>query len=77
MARFARWLGIAGIVLLGAALALAPIAAFQDRMIVVTALGIAGVALLLGARALRPRMPEPEAEAVEAPEAPRDGSPRR
>ena len=48
-----RVAGLAGIVLLGAALAIAPIAAFEDRMTVVSGLGIAGIALLLVAWLLR------------------------
>ncbi len=43
----------AGTVLLGAALIIAPIAAFGDRMTTVSALGIAGMALLLVAWLLR------------------------
>jgi Flp pilus assembly protein TadB len=50
-----RVAGLAGIVLLGAALAIAPIAAFQDRMTVVSGLGIAGVAFLVVAWLLRRR----------------------
>jgi hypothetical protein len=53
MQRVFRMLGVAGTVLLGIALAIAPIAAFRDRMTIVSALGIAGVALLLAAWALR------------------------
>ena len=37
----------AGTILLGAALVIAPIAAFQDRMTTVSGLGIAGMVLLL------------------------------
>src|SRR5690606_14507094 len=51
--RLFRLFGTLGIVLLGAALAIAPVAAFEDRMIVVSALGIAGIALLLAAWLLR------------------------
>jgi hypothetical protein len=52
-----RVAGIAGLVLLGAALAIAPIAAFQDRMTVVSGLGIAGIAMLVVAWLIRRRMP--------------------
>jgi hypothetical protein len=41
------WLGACGIALLGAALAWAPIAAFDGDMSIVSELGIAGVALVL------------------------------
>jgi hypothetical protein len=51
-----RAAGLAGIVFLGAALAIAPIAAFQDRMTVVSGLGIAGIGLLLVAWLVRRRM---------------------
>ncbi len=59
-----RLLGFAGVVLLGAALAIAPIAAFERRMIVVSALGIAGIACLLVAwlaRRFAPRAPPDDA----------------
>jgi positive regulator of sigma E activity len=42
-----RVLGLIGAVLIGVALAIAPVAAFEDRMTVVSALGIAGIAFLL------------------------------
>ena len=48
-----RILGAIGIVLLGAALAIAPILAIGDRMTTVAALGIAGIAFLLAAWAVR------------------------
>jgi hypothetical protein len=48
-----RILAGAGTILLGAALIIAPIAAFSDRMTTVSALGIAGMALLLMAWVLR------------------------
>ena len=48
-----RILGAIGIVLLGAALAIAPILAIGDRMTTVSALGIAGIAFLLAAWAVR------------------------
>jgi len=54
-----RLFGVAGIVLLGAALAIAPVAAFGDRMTVVSALGIAGMACLLVAWGLRRIAPPP------------------
>ncbi len=51
-----RYLGITGIVLLGIALALAPILAFQGQMSFVSAVGIAGIACLIVYRVLpRPR----------------------
>lgn len=53
LVRLFRAFGVAGTVLLGAALAIAPVAAFENRMAVVSALGIAGVALLLAAWGLR------------------------
>lgn len=64
MLRAFRVLGFVGAVLLGAALAIAPIAAFENRMTVVSALGIAGIAFLLvawGARRLAPA-PPPDAD---------------
>jgi hypothetical protein len=54
-----RLFGIAGAVLMGAALAIAPIAAFGDRMTTVSALGIGGIACLLVAWALRRMAPPP------------------
>ena len=48
-----RLTGFAGIALLGAALAIAPIAAFENRMTIVSGLGIAGMLLLLVAWLLR------------------------
>jgi len=53
-----RALGIAGTVLLGGALALAPIAAFGGDMRIVSGTGIAGIVLLIVMRLL-PRPPEP------------------
>jgi hypothetical protein len=64
-----RGFGVAGIVLLGVALALAPILAFQGGMTYVSALGIAGIACLIVYRLL-PR--PPAAEARDAVDAPRD-----
>jgi hypothetical protein len=58
--RLFRVLGFAGAVLLGAALAIAPVAAFENRMTVVSGLGIAGIACLLVAwlaRRFAPRAP--------------------
>jgi uncharacterized protein HemY len=51
----------AGTVLLGAALIIAPIAAFGDRMTIVSGLGIAGMVLLLLAWLLR-RFTRPPAQ---------------
>ena len=51
-----RAFGLAGIVLLGVALALAPILAFRGEMTIVSALGIAGIACLIVMRLL-PRPP--------------------
>lgn len=62
MLRLFRVLGFAGAVLLGAALAIAPVAAFENRMIVVSGLGIAGIACLLVAwiaRRFAPERPAP------------------
>jgi len=59
LATLFRLFGIAGIVLMGAALAIAPIAAFEDRMPVVSGLGIGGIACLLVAWALRRIAPPP------------------
>ena len=59
-----RILAGAGTILLGAALVIAPIAAFRDAMTTVSALGIAGIALLLVAWALR-RLTRPPAETDE------------
>jgi multisubunit Na+/H+ antiporter MnhB subunit len=57
-----RAIGIAGIVLLGIALALAPILAFQGGMTYVSAIGIAGIACLIAYRLLpRPKV-EPDEE---------------
>lgn len=72
-----RLFGSFGIVLLGAALALAPIFAFQDRMTVVSGLGIAGIACLLVAWAVRrwiPVAPDPPAgEDARSPHGPSNG----
>ena len=48
-----RVFGVAGIVLMGTALAIAPIAAFENRMTVVSGLGLLGIACLLVAWGLR------------------------
>ena len=56
LARVRRAFGIAGIVLLGIALALAPILAFRGQMSFVSAVGIAGIACLIVYRLL-PRPP--------------------
>lgn len=72
-----RLFGACGIVLLGAALALAPIFAFQDRMTVVSGLGIAGIACLLVAWAVRrliPVAPDPRVgEDASSPRSPSNG----
>jgi hypothetical protein len=57
-----RAFGLAGIVLMGAALAIAPVAAVEGRMIPVSMLGIAGIACLVAAWAVRrftPPAPDP------------------
>jgi apolipoprotein N-acyltransferase len=54
-----RLFGLAGVVLLGAALAIAPVAAFENRMTVVSGLGIAGIACLLVGWVLRRIAPSP------------------
>ena len=59
-----RVFGIAGIVLMGAALAIAPIAAFESRMTVVSGLGIVGIACLLVAWALRRNVPSRDDDRV-------------
>ena len=69
LATLFRVFGLAGIVLLGAALAIAPIAAFENRMTTVSALGIAGIACLLVAWALRRIAPPPPAAGDEPPTA--------
>lgn len=53
LATLRRGFGIAGIVLLGVALALAPILAFQGGMTLVSGLGIAGIACLIVMRLIR------------------------
>jgi hypothetical protein len=54
-----RVFGVAGIVLMGASLAIAPIAAFENRMTVVSGLGLVGIACLLVAWGLRRIAPPP------------------
>jgi len=57
-----RGFGLLGIVLMGAALAIAPVAAVEGRMVPVSMLGIAGIACLVAAwvaRRFAPRLPEP------------------
>lgn len=66
-----RALGLAGTMLLGGALAIAPILAFDGDMRLVSGLGIAGIALLIVMRLL-PRPPEP---AGDAPAEARDSTP--
>jgi len=60
LARVRRLFGVAGIALLGIALALAPILAFQGQMSFVSGVGIAGIACLIVYRLL-PRPAEPQA----------------
>lgn len=64
LVRARAWIGTAGIVLLGGALAVAPILAILGDMRMVTAAGVAGIALLIVARFL-PRAAEPEGPAAE------------
>ncbi|GMU73376.1 MAG: hypothetical protein AMXMBFR42_28310 [Burkholderiales bacterium] len=56
-----RLLGVAGITLLGGALALAPVLAFTGGMTIVSGAGLAGVALLIAMRLL-PRPPAADRE---------------
>jgi hypothetical protein len=60
-----RIFGCAGIALLGAALAIAPFFAFENRMTVVSGLGIAGIGCLIVAWLLRrfARPPRPTDDA--------------
>ena len=60
-----RGLGMAGTVLLGGALALAPIAAFGGDMRYVSGTGIAGIVLLVVMRLL-PRPSEPAGDGTAA-----------
>lgn len=64
MMKVFRALGLIGAVLIGAALAIAPVAAFENRMTVVSALGIAGIVFLLLAWLARrfapPQLPGPD-----------------
>ena len=60
LATLRRRLGIAGIALLGGALALAPILAFTGGMTIVSGAGLAGVALLIAMRLLPAGQREPE-----------------
>ncbi len=60
--RLFRILGLIGAILLGAALAIAPVAAFEGRMTVVSALGIAGIVFLLLAWLARRFAPAPSPE---------------
>ncbi len=52
-------LGGIGTALIGAALAIAPIAAIDNRMTLVSGLGIAGIALLVAAWVVRRLTPSP------------------
>jgi hypothetical protein len=63
MLRVFRVLGFIGAVLLGAALAIAPVAAFEQRMTVVSGLGIAGMVFLLLAWLARKVARPPQAPA--------------
>ena len=65
LAAIRRALGIAGIALLGGALAIAPIVAFGGDMRIVSGIGIAGVALLIVMRLL----PRPPMQAADEPDA--------
>jgi len=60
-----RYVGIAGIALLGIALALAPILAFQGGMTYVSAIGIAGILCLIVYRLL-PRPPQQDPDDLKA-----------
>ena len=51
--RLFRVFGFVGIALLGASLAVAPVLAFENRMMIVSALGIGGIAFLVVAWLLR------------------------
>jgi hypothetical protein len=66
MRRLFRVLGVTGTALLGIALAIAPVAAFEDRMTIVSALGIAGVALLVGAWLVRRWLPRGDSNPPDA-----------
>lgn len=77
LAAIRRALGVAGIALLGGALAIAPIVAFGGDMRVVSGIGIAGIALLIVMRLL-PRPPSHDAATPAASaEASRDPSSER
>lgn len=64
LAALRRGFGTAGIVLLGIALALAPVLAFQGDMRIVTGFGLAGIACLIVMRLLPRPPPAPEGESV-------------
>ncbi|MEO8487098.1 MAG: hypothetical protein ABI585_12265 [Betaproteobacteria bacterium] len=66
-----RALGLAGIVLLGVALALAPILAFEGDMRIVSGIGITGIVFLIVMRL----MPRPPAVGDPAPDEARDRTP--
>lgn len=74
LAAIRRALGLAGIALLGGALALAPIVAFGGDMRVVSGLGLAGIALLIVMRLL-PRPPSGGADPGDASTVERPGEP--
>lgn len=65
LASIRRAVGIAGTLLLGGALALAPIAAFDGDMRVVSGTGIAGIVLLV-VMLLLPRPSEPAGDGTAA-----------
>lgn len=67
MLRLFRVTGITGIALLGVALAIAPIAAFEDRMTLVSGLGIAGIAFLLVAWLVRRQLPRAQPDEPRQP----------
>ena len=60
-----RFLVGAGTILLGAALLIAPVLAFTDRMTIVSALGIAGMVLLLAGWLVR-KFTRPDTSADES-----------
>ena len=74
LAAIRRALGVAGIALLGGALAIAPIVAFGGDMRIVSGIGLAGIALLIVMRLL-PRPPSSDAGADEATTVERPGEP--
>ena len=67
MLKVFRVLGFVGAMLLGAALAIAPVAAFENRMTIVSALGIAGIAFLVLAWLARRFAPPQPSDAEDRP----------